>query len=159
MEAKSLLTKTERAYLLRVCESASIVMEIGCFEGGTTKCLCQPGRTVYAIDPFPQGRWEIFNQHLAAELADGRAIVIRKKSADAFEDVKDVQPDVIFIDGDHSYAGVASDIKQYQGLVKAGGILIGDNYQLDKYHGLRKAVQEAFGLLPIECDKFWRVRL
>lgn len=37
--------------------------------------------------------------------------------------------DLLFVDGDHSFAGLAKDIEQYAPLVRPGGIIVIDDYQ------------------------------
>jgi SAM-dependent methyltransferase len=37
--------------------------------------------------------------------------------------------DVLFIDGDHSFQGLAKDVEQYMALVRPGGIIVIDDYQ------------------------------
>lgn len=65
---------------------------------------------------------------------------IYKKSKDAIIDIKTLC-DFVYIDGDHSYNTIKSDIKLYKEIVKKGGILGGDDY-ISRWSGVIKAVDE-----------------
>lgn len=43
--------------------------------------------------------------------------------------------DVVFVDGDHSYKGVAADTKTAFHLLRPGGVIIWDDYRWEKYVG------------------------
>jgi predicted O-methyltransferase YrrM len=64
--------------------------------------------------------------------------------------------DLVFIDGDHSYAAVRQDIQTWQPLVRSGGILCGDDYDPIKKPGVVRAVDE---LLPARkiIGRIWYV--
>ena len=53
--------------------------------------------------------------------------------------------DFVFIDADHRYPGVRADIAAWYPKVRSGGILAGDDYDLDTYPGVVAAVEDAFG--------------
>lgn len=55
--------------------------------------------------------------------------------------------DVVFIDGDHAYTPVLKDIKNSISLIKEGGIICGDDlnlqlFQIDKEHALKHAEED-----------------
>jgi len=50
--------------------------------------------------------------------------------------------DAIFIDGDHSYEGMKTDLEHWIPLVKGGGIVAYDDYPRDGWPGIRQAVNE-----------------
>jgi hypothetical protein len=54
------------------------------------------------------------------------------QSKDVLSSLKLQQFDLIFIDGNHEYKYVLSDLKNYFPLVKYGGILCGDDFQTRK---------------------------
>ncbi len=117
---------------------------------------------------FSQERWEhIFNvvlpRHL--EFAAGRYEIDRRWSDQAAADVPDRSLDFVFIDGDHSYEGVRSDLIAWARKVKPGGFLGGHDYnhpQEGTCYGVQKAVDELAGTwnLPIETgeDYSWFIR-
>jgi cephalosporin hydroxylase len=53
-----------------------------------------------------------------------RPVVGDSHSEDIFKQVSDIQYDILFIDGDHSYAGVKKDYEMYKDLVKDGGYIM-----------------------------------
>lgn len=78
--------------------------------------------------------------------------VIRAESLRAVRMYDDASLDAVFIDGDHSYDAVKSDITEWGKKVKSGGILAGDDYFA--YQGVRQAVDE---LIPnrLVTYKYW----
>lgn len=70
------------------------------------------------------------------------------------EEAKELGPyDVIVIDGDHSYQGVEADFVRYADLVKAGGILIVDDYGSDDWPDVTKFVDA----VVVSDDRFEQV--
>lgn len=67
-----------------------------------------------------------------------RATLMRKTSALASLDFADHSVDLVFIDGDHTYAGALSDCENWVSKIRPGGILCGDDW-------LMKAVASAVG--------------
>ena len=65
---------------------------------------------------------------------------IRKESIDAIKDIEDTC-DFVYIDGNHSYNIVKSDIELYTKIIKEGGIVGGDDY-IPRWSGVMKAVDE-----------------
>ena len=58
-----------------------------------------------------------------------------------------IQLDVLFIDGLHSYDGIKNDFETYTTFVKKGGYIIIDDYT-SKYHGIIKYVKDGILLNP-----------
>ena len=50
--------------------------------------------------------------------------------------------DFVFIDGDHSYAAVLADCTNYYDKVRSGGIIAGDDYNMDD---VGRALYDFFG--------------
>jgi hypothetical protein len=65
--------------------------------------------------------------------------------------------DLVFIDGDHRYDYVKVDIENSKPLIREEGILCGDDYCIDEYPGVTKAVVENFGYIWGR-DGIWAVR-
>lgn len=73
--------------------------------------------------------------------------LVRDKSVDACTQFSDNSLDMVYIDGDHTYAGVVQDIESWWPKVKAGGYLCGDDYGAGKTgkgfeYGVVEAVDE-----------------
>lgn len=85
--------------------------------------------------------------------------VLAAKSTDAAELLSCTQFDLVFIDADHSYEAVKSDIEAWWPLVKEGGIMAGHDYDHNtrQWPGVYKAVHEKFGQPYFGCF-IWAVR-
>jgi len=72
--------------------------------------------------------------------------ICRMLSGEWFKKYSDVELDWIYIDGDHSYEGCLSDLENALKAVKAGGLILGDDYGWpnNKWNkpGVTKAVNE-----------------
>lgn len=128
---KTQTTPAEREVLAALLPGAKRVVEIGVFEGFTTRMLAEradPDATIYGIDPFPAGRlgicWgeRIARSYNGRHLANGKVHLIAKCSTDVGGDVP-TPVDLVFIDGDHSEAGVAADWAHWSERVGSGGII------------------------------------
>ncbi len=140
------------------------VIEIGSWQGRSTCYLAQACRdagngVVRAIDHF-RG-----NAHAAAQYVVGRddlsdlegnfrhnieaaglADYVQLYNLPAAEAVARHAGELagarlLFIDGDHSYAGVRGDIERFAPLLAAGGLVAFDDYHSDG-HGVVRAVRE-----------------
>lgn len=121
-------------------------LEIGCFEGLTTNYICdnllKEGGRVICIDPLTDeylpghkdnamfvGQYDRFIRNTA-----GRPVqLVRKKSHEAFQELKDLRFGLIYIDGDHTEAGVFTDAVMYWNLLldspkENGGYMLFDDY-------------------------------
>jgi predicted O-methyltransferase YrrM len=113
-----------------------VIVEIGTANGGTLFLwtrLAAPGATIISID-LPGGKWgdgyARWRSWLYRRFAlPGQTIhLVRADSHDpaTVEQVRGLidQPvDFLFIDGDHSYAGVKQDFEQFAPLVQSGGLI------------------------------------
>jgi len=111
---------------------------------------------LYSIDPyipydngvFPkqatQKRMDVLAQIVEARLKqfEKRSQLIRKTSIDASQDFPDNSLDFVYIDGDHSYKAVSTDLQAWWPKIRPGGILIGDDYNHKSHPGTKKAVDE-----------------
>ncbi len=138
------------------------IAEIGVYRGLNAKRLRSlfPQAELYLIDP-----WIIYPENKEPEAGsitldddemtdayervvkqfgnDPLTKIIRKKSEDAINDVKEL--DIVFIDGNHSYDSVMQDINLWHGKVREGGILAGHDYGVPGLEGVKKAVDKSFG--------------
>jgi cephalosporin hydroxylase len=131
------------------------VLEIGTYHGGTLfihSRLASPNATLISID-LPGSllgrlwRWmhaPIFNRFTrrGQEMHLLRADSHRKETLSTVSKLLDGrQLDLLFVDGDHSYAGVRADFEMYASLVRPGGVVA--------FHDI--AVQPP----PSEVARFW----
>ena len=104
-------------------------MEIGMCDGGThflIRKLCPSIRESVAVDPDIRNK-AIIEQISTTEQA--HYLVGLSTDARIRKEVRQIFPtaaclDVLFIDGDHSYAGAQSDYLLYKDLVRPGGYIV-----------------------------------
>lgn len=65
----------------------------------------------------------------------------------------------VFIDADHRYDGIRSDIGAWQGIVRPGGILAGHDYRTGTWPDVDRAVDEVFGARVEHRGNSWLVRM
>jgi FkbM family methyltransferase len=121
-------------------------LEIGCFEGLTTNYICdnllKEGGRIVCVDPLEDyyieghkdndmfvGQYERFMRNTATRPVE----LIRKKSRDAFHQLKDLRFGLIYIDGDHREDEVFNDAVCYWNLLLdspkgSGGYMLFDDY-------------------------------
>jgi predicted O-methyltransferase YrrM len=131
----ALLTFDEGALLWRLAANLEnpVIAEIGRFKGGSTFLLAAAGGLgcrVYSYDAhIPLFDWPS-GQELDDDVAAG---LTRAGLADRVElivaDSKTAQPpsapcDLVFIDGDHSYAGARGDYEHWRKVIAPGGHLL-----------------------------------
>ncbi len=121
----------EGEYLFHVARRARLgLLEIGRFKGGSTFLLAcaAPKVPIYSIDRAPQDDEHL--QQIFKETGQGRRVnlIVGDSQHGRFPSVGPY--DVLFIDGDHSYDGVAADISNwYGGLAKNGHVLFHDSHK------------------------------
>lgn len=74
-----------------------------------------------------------------------RRWIMRTTSDEAVKDVADGSLDFVFLDADHSYAGVAEDIRMWVRKVRSGGFICGHDYGMERWYptwGVAKAADE-----------------
>jgi len=160
----------ELQWLASQASKASLIAEIGCWQGRSTRALADnTSGTVFAIDHFqgvpellyiladkpPYWLFKTFTMNL---IDRDNVVVVRKTSHEAALLLAPLRFDMIFIDGDHDYPAVLDDIRWWQPLLAPGGLLCGHDYQ--DAPGVEQAVTES---LPdaqlLEGTSLWWVRL
>jgi hypothetical protein len=88
--------------------------------------------------------YEQVARRFADEELRGRVVIHRRPSANAATDIADSSLDWAYIDGDHTYEAVRTDVEVYAAKVRPGGILCGDDYGSIGWWegGVRRAVDE-----------------
>lgn len=76
------------------------------------------------------------------EMFKGQFKVLRMTSEEAVEQFADESVDFVFIDGDHSYEGCATDIRLWYPKVRDGGLMSGHDYRDERNYGVMQAVNE-----------------
>lgn len=142
----------EAALLFRVVRSfpAPGVVEIGRFFGGSTFLIAaalQGRGSLLSIDFHAPGKMSqdqgaLYDRRTQAALERaGLAAPVKLVVADSQSyDTAGLSPDVVFVDGDHSYEGVKRDFQTWSKALKPGGVIL-----------LHDAKPETpFGVLPVD---------
>lgn len=104
------------------------------------------------------------NSHRVLEPYDSKVIWIYKPSVEAALYIPTATLDFVYIDGDHTYEGVLSDLKSYYPKVVKGGLVSGHDYASP---GVSKAVGEFMegfqvklhtGNYPKEAADWWFIK-
>lgn len=172
------VTEGELQFLCRMAKDKH-VLEIGTFLGRSTINMLRYCKSMVAIDHFkgnPQDiaadvvreierrgstLWQQFLHRLAEyNIGDRQFILMKMCSKRAYDYLMGQQFDFVFIDGNHEYNDVVSDIALYKGRVIPGGILAGHDYYLDgNFPGVRQAVDEQFGKPDEVVETIWVKRM
>ena len=121
--------------LRRHASGRRTAVEIGTFQGVSARVIADslsPGGVLYCVDPWPSvaGRespvYSIARRHLAQPRSGVRIAFLRLFSRDAAEALPS-SIDFAFIDGDHSYEGLAADWDLIAGRVREGGVVCGND--------------------------------
>lgn len=116
-----------------------VYLEIGCYAGGSSCLMLQkPDITVIAIDTGVVISQQVVQNHVAKlNTLNNKFYYIEASSQleSTVEQVKKIADsiDLLFIDGDHSYAGVMCDYNLWSKMVKSGGYIVFDDYRDHMY--------------------------
>jgi predicted O-methyltransferase YrrM len=124
------LTQRERACLVRHAAGRRRLVEIGVMHGATTALLrtaMDPSGILTGIDPHLPGRLGVsfelgIARRAVARQTGGRVRLLRGTSEQVAADWTE-SIDLLFIDGDHSWAGIAHDWTAWSPFVEGGGIV------------------------------------
>ena len=115
-------------------------VEIGVSRGEYSHCLwkANPESVIYGIDPwqvyagyeepYTKKRMEECYEETLSRLDGTSCILIRKFSMEAALDFDSDSLDFVYIDGNHEFMHVASDIAVWSDKVRPGGIVSGHDY-------------------------------
>lgn len=159
------MAEAELRWLAEQALSHRVIVEIGSFLGRSTRALADntPG-VVYAVDHWygpaesamPPWERETLYDQFCANLHDlievKKAIPVRVNHAKV---QIDANPDMVFIDGDHRFESVLSDIQKWKHI---DGLLCGHDYS---WNGVRMALEtqfEADRIENVEGTDIWRIR-
>lgn len=91
--------------------------------------------------------------------AHERRVILRQRSLDAAKAIEDKSLDFVFLDADHSEAGLTADITAWLPKIKSGGILCGHDYGNPLFPDVKAVASRVFGV--VESDEalmMWAVR-
>lgn len=158
-----------RNFLLESLPKEGVGMEIGVHKGAFTQRLLKKTRPrqLYLVDPWKfenaseykhswYGGWmggsqkrmdqrcEAVQQRFASGIQNGSIKILRNTSTDAFAQLPDAHLDWVYIDGNHLYEYVKSDLEHALRCVRPGGLITGDDYGEGGWWkgGVKRAVDE-----------------
>lgn len=123
-------SEAERQLLARYAMKSRTLLEIGAFEGVTTRALAEAmpeSAELFAVDPFFKGRLGICWAKLiasteATKARRKRVFFVEALSEDAARKI-DVDFDFIFVDADHSLNGIRTDWRVWSPRCRFGGVM------------------------------------
>lgn len=128
-EAETQTTDAERRLLAKYAARSKRGLEIGVFEGVTTRILAESmpdAAELFAVDPFFRGRLGVCWSRLIAraEVSKAQKIVhfVESLSKHAANRI-DSDFDFIFVDGDHSLEGISTDWQVWSSRCVINGII------------------------------------
>lgn len=137
----------EAAYLWGVASSARLgILETGRYRGGSTFLLACAARDVptYSIDIAPKDDGLLRRVFADQGVGQNVELIVGDSTVDRPE-IGTL--DVLFIDGDHSYQGCASDIATWHGRLGSGGhIVFHDSYRGS--YGVQQAIADFLAQHP-----------
>lgn len=158
--------------------------EIGVWKGDGSKAILRHTRpkSLVLIDPWQSQKtlekarygkadesamdqtYRSVLERFETEIAAGRVTVLRARSEEVWGDFPDGALDWVWLDGDHTYEAVTSDLAALARIVKPGGYIIGDDYTYGWWgDGVIRAVDEFVtsgkGKLEVIGSIFFRIRL
>ena len=155
------VTMDERLFLYnaaRALPAGSVIAEVGSYLGASTCFLASGGSSriskLYCIDTWEndamsEGKKSTFDAFTQNTSKFKDVIIALKGFSLDMAKLVNEPIDLLFIDGDHSYDAVASDLKAYLPKVKAGGMLLLHDWGWAE--GVRSAVREL--VVPIQIDQ------
>jgi len=116
--------------------------EIGVDRGTFTEYMFKtiPDLTMLCVDPWVRGSGDERYETTARKLAPYKATLIREQSTRAVLDVPDKSLDFVYIDGDHAFDFVMTDLIMWSRKVKYGGVIAGHDYYRFTRAGIIPAV-------------------
>ena len=138
---------TRNEMMKALCPPGSVILEVGVFKGEFAEVLYQTQpRRLILCDPWDcrmvsgdaDGN-NVVEADLPAEFrkiydkfaGDGRTTLVRGRSPGSLNFLPARSIDVLYIDGDHSYAGCRTDLLMGLRLVKPGGWICGHDYEIN----------------------------
>ncbi len=123
-------------------ESPIKFVEVGCYQGGNIPLLTESFNNIryYAIDIWEEvsDYFKFLNAFKNCPLV----VPIRLLSKEAVALFDEGELDMVFIDADHSYPSVLSDLRTWMPKIKKGGILCGHDAE-GKYTRYSKEQQDS----------------
>jgi hypothetical protein len=175
---KKLKRKRKDSYrqkILNAVVKGGVCVEIGVWRGDFSKMILDTVEPVHLalVDPWQHfgdekqseafaGRtqedrfekiYKEVSEKYSAQIKDGQVSIMREMSDTAIAQFDDNTIDFAYIDGDHSYDGVTSDLNNIFPKMKTDGIIAFDDYHRRGWwgDGVLRAIHEFIGQHPSDC--------
>ena len=148
--------------LIDMCEAyikdTDTVVEVGSFSGVSSRTIALHCGLLHCVDPWSWDAVAQAEQMFDAMLPDYPNIVkVKLPSVEAGPQYADHSLDFVYIDADHAYSSVVSDINDWKNKVKDGGYIAGHDFYMDE---VARAVRDCLGEpLQVFSDSSWVVKL
>lgn len=150
----------ELQWLAEQASSHSVIVEIGCYQGRSTRALGDHTKGfVITIDDFKGPRDTIpeftadenyskFVSNMNGLMSSGKVQLVKipYEQMEINPFFKELEPDMLFIDGNHSYEAVKRDINFWKPKMKKGGLLCGHD---SSHPPVVQAVSEILGPMSL----------
>lgn len=137
-------SQEERDELVRLAKD-KVVLEIGSRYGASTIGMAQVARVVYALDWHRGDVWHggeaggeslgLFWGYISKYGLKDKVVPLVGRTDQVLPLLASESFDLIFIDGDHSYEAVRSDLLRSLGLLRPGGVLVLHDYDRESRLG------------------------
>lgn len=164
------MSEVELKWIAEQAKGTDTIIEIGCYQGRSTRAMVDNSDAmITCVDPWkgtyysgagePLFDCDVYDKFIA-NLRDkrGNIKVFRYPISD---ELFFSQPaDFIFIDGDHRYFAVRSDIISSKIFINKNGVIAGHDYGDPAWPGVKQAVDEIFPSANlVEDTTIWWVQL
>jgi Methyltransferase domain len=147
------VTPTQMRHLLRAVAATesltdTVIVEVGCFRGVTTRCLAgATSRKLIAVDPYGgYGGAAADRDAFRRRIAGLDNVIHEAKTSGAAARAWDHGPaSLVFIDAIHDYVNTSFDIGVWAPKLVRGGILALHDVDQVAYAGTRRAAFESLG--------------
>jgi predicted O-methyltransferase YrrM len=162
------MSEKELEFLAQLASTSALTVEVGAHRGRSTRAMADnTDGVIYVIDPwvkdyfYDDGRLVPERMDVFPEFCDNledhihlshKVVPIKKYSDEVLSDELPEKVNVFFIDGDHRYNQVMSDIKLAMRMTS--GIIAGHDYTHEHWPGVREAVGNSFETINI-VDSIW----
>lgn len=103
-----------------------------------------PGLEMIGVDLFKREHRRAAVDAIAAEYA-GRCTVLACSTIEGAKRIATRSLDFVFVDAGHGYCAVTDDLAAWRDKVRAGGMMMGHDYDAARHPGVVRAVDEMFG--------------
>lgn len=164
------MSDLELEWLAEQAARSEMVIEVGCYKGRSTRALADNCKgTVFAIDPYkgdylyPDGRVMMnIGDNIYKQFLDNLDDVIKTQKVIHFRQelsqMHNIRGDFIFLDGDHRYEPLRSDIFSALRLANPNGLIAGHDYGHPDWPDVSRVVNEMFSFVN-KVGTIWWIRL